>query len=772
MSNKIFTLFNKVRTNKKQKTDQTGIDSDYIRKITLSFSMILLIILLLGFVLYSVSINSISDNYWNQEKTILKSSVDNLDNSFRQMDILCGEIVSSNVSGLSILSPKDPDFYYKSYLAKRELKLYLSSERYMPIYSYYIYMGNNDYIISSSQLTSGKSFYTESRSYRKDRYSAWYDLMHTSPERRTFINMSPFTKLNTPSTRIYMLALDRYTTKKTNALAVFEIDDKKISEIFDPVKITGNGFMVMTDSSGQNVLSKGMPDDFTRDMSKLSYDKNGYSNMTYNGSSMHVTAYISPYNGWNCYLVTPMNASSTMLIRSRLIFSAFTMLAIVISYIYMTFVIKRAARPVLSIRSKLNEAHEKNSDLQKALDDDRPLLYSTYTRRLLTGLLTSEADINYAKDFLGLSDGKHYAVIYAVIYDNEYMENYAGEDMAAIDAKPYFTYASLEEDYASFLGDSLLSFRPNEHSIAFIFKTDKSPDDGMMEAQKKILDLHNYLLETYSIWLFAGLGEFTDNPDTLWSSYNHAFEATNYTSKNYIFLPYAMIKKHSNVYYFPAELSARLISCVVHGESEQTTKIFAQIRKENIEERSLSVNLLKFLASDIRNSLLKARNQIKESDENKTVLVEADELFSEKLSISSCEKIAEKLIAASAASSRNEDDLIKEIRNYIDNNFADASLGLSKISDEFKISESYFSHLFKDRTGVNFSVYLENIRMKKSVELINRNPDINTNDLFIKVGYNNANSFRRVFKKTYDMTPSQMKASLTAGNPEKEKIVK
>jgi AraC-like DNA-binding protein len=83
-------------------------------------------------------------------------------------------------------------------------------------------------------------------------------------------------------------------------------------------------------------------------------------------------------------------------------------------------------------------------------------------------------------------------------------------------------------------------------------------------------------------------------------------------------------------------------------------------------------------------------------------------------------------------------------------------MGLNKISDEFQISESYFSHMFKEKTGVNFSTYLENIRLHEAARLI-KETEIGLNELYITVGYNNANTFRRAFKKVYGVTPSAMR---------------
>ena len=62
----------------------------------------------------------------------------------------------------------------------------------------------------------------------------------------------------------------------------------------------------------------------------------------------------------------------------------------------------------------------------------------------------------------------------------------------------------------------------------------------------------------------------------------------------------------------------------------------------------------------------------------------------------------------------------------------------------------------KEKTGVNFSTYLENIRMSEAARMI-KETDISLNELYISVGYNNANTFRRAFKKIYGVTPSSMR---------------
>jgi two-component system response regulator YesN len=106
----------------------------------------------------------------------------------------------------------------------------------------------------------------------------------------------------------------------------------------------------------------------------------------------------------------------------------------------------------------------------------------------------------------------------------------------------------------------------------------------------------------------------------------------------------------------------------------------------------------------------------------------------------------------------SQKQIIQRIKQYIQENYKDSSLCLSKLSDQFHLSESYLSYLFKEVTGENFSNYLEQIRMEKALQLVHEK-QINLSDIYYEVGYNNANSFRRAFKKTYGMSAKEMRTS-------------
>ena len=106
-------------------------------------------------------------------------------------------------------------------------------------------------------------------------------------------------------------------------------------------------------------------------------------------------------------------------------------------------------------------------------------------------------------------------------------------------------------------------------------------------------------------------------------------------------------------------------------------------------------------------------------------------------------------------------DLILKIQSYINNNYHNPDLGLSKISEEFGISENYFSYLFKKEVSENFSTYLKRLRMARAKEMVLDSAN-NLSNLYQYLGYNNAASFRRAFKKNFGVSPKEMRDKVNA----------
>ena len=88
---------------------------------------------------------------------------------------------------------------------------------------------------------------------------------------------------------------------------------------------------------------------------------------------------------------------------------------------------------------------------------------------------------------------------------------------------------------------------------------------------------------------------------------------------------------------------------------------------------------------------------------------------------------------------------------YIDEHLQDR-LGLETIAAQVNMSESYFSHLFKQTVGISFIEYLNDARIKRAQTLLT-STDLKINEIAALVGIQNPNYFSILFKKLRGISP-------------------
>lgn len=108
---------------------------------------------------------------------------------------------------------------------------------------------------------------------------------------------------------------------------------------------------------------------------------------------------------------------------------------------------------------------------------------------------------------------------------------------------------------------------------------------------------------------------------------------------------------------------------------------------------------------------------------------------------------------------------IEPICEFIDANYADKQLSLTVVAEKFGLSETYLSRLFKAQKGVNYSEYLERLRINRACELLSEGRSVEvTAD---QTGYNSVTVFRAAFKRICGVNPSEFKAGGSSASASK-----
>jgi YesN/AraC family two-component response regulator len=116
-----------------------------------------------------------------------------------------------------------------------------------------------------------------------------------------------------------------------------------------------------------------------------------------------------------------------------------------------------------------------------------------------------------------------------------------------------------------------------------------------------------------------------------------------------------------------------------------------------------------------------------------------------------------RLIAASCEEIRSirksGDPIIEFVTEYVQTNFAQ-DITLDIVAEQLHITGGYLSTYFKEKTGEYFVDYINGVRIGEAKRAL-LETDLKIQDVALRSGYQNINSFNRMFKKFSGLSPRE-----------------
>ena len=106
--------------------------------------------------------------------------------------------------------------------------------------------------------------------------------------------------------------------------------------------------------------------------------------------------------------------------------------------------------------------------------------------------------------------------------------------------------------------------------------------------------------------------------------------------------------------------------------------------------------------------------------------------------------------------SSKKEETTKTISRYLAIHYNDPSLSIQSVAERFGFSPSYLTRLFKEQIGITPIQFVDDVRMKKAIELLNHRT-LTINQIAEAVGYSNQFYFARRFKRYFGMPPTLYK---------------
>lgn len=254
-------------------------------------------------------------------------------------------------------------------------------------------------------------------------------------------------------------------------------------------------------------------------------------------------------------------------------------------------------------------------------------------------------------------------------------------------------------------------------------------------------------------------------------------ECVKETAKAYREAVYAINQRllypENQIYYYEAEVNVvqlfsqaeerELEKNLMENKSSGAVQLTMNFLKQCENNRDISIYSLFTSLIQLMNVINKVYSMKKEknnTEENKNSYL----LFNFKTdlySFYSMEELKEymkELILHVSEEPEQKSSIVKDLLQYLEWNYQYDITVNELAAHKYFVNPSYLSRLFKSETGMTFSKYLKELRMKKAAELL-KESELKIGDVACCVGYNDVSYFIQTFKKQYSMTPEQFKNS-------------
>ena len=95
-----------------------------------------------------------------------------------------------------------------------------------------------------------------------------------------------------------------------------------------------------------------------------------------------------------------------------------------------------------------------------------------------------------------------------------------------------------------------------------------------------------------------------------------------------------------------------------------------------------------------------------------------------------------------------------EVTDHVKANLATEDISQAAMAERAGISKEYFSRIFKDLTGLNYTKWLNMIRIENAISLF-ENEDMKLTEIAMLSGFQSIPSFNRVFKELKGISPRE-----------------
>lgn len=412
-------------------------------------------------------------------------------------------------------------------------------------------------------------------------------------------------------------------------------------------------------------------------------------------------------------------------------------------------------RAISEIESKRTK-ERRIEKLQQIINKNIPVLRERFLFELAYGRFPSEPALKERLRFLSMRLHDYYVVLFEIDKYREFIAAHDEQYRQVVRFGMRETSALLSDS-----GEPFYFLELDANLFMFVISG--------LEVMSKIEAFRDGVTELFGISLSFGLSERTADVTRFRSAVSQAGEALRYKFYTGIgsIVPYRDVTDGA----VPAKQcivdSAPLVEQVTAGNTNKVKTELVILFNALKSCKGGSVEYVKNVASEI---VILLERYLFTNDYSFSIGPQGHELLNEianSKTFNALERLlVQYVVTITEAIQENHrqknSSLVRTITEFISRNYHKA-IKLDDLANVVYKHPKYLSRLIKQETGSNFSDILLKVRMEKAKELLMKN-ELNISEVAYKVGINDPHYFSKIFKKYYDMTPTEYRLGVPLTN--------
>jgi two-component system, response regulator YesN len=746
----------------------------------ISYSAILLIPFVIGTALYSSAVRIIEDSSRKSAQAILEQTRDIVDARIGELDSTARQItLSPKVLSLLYLDEltEGSGSYYGVWNLWKEMPNYGLANSF--ISSFYLCARKAKVIVSADEvLRNDPAQYERVFKYRDWDYRRWNDFLFGRYHTHDFL---PGVTVDRGGFRyhgvFYVQSIPIEYSRSPLGVFMVLIEDSTIRDLMRRLDTGKSGLVLISDSSGDIVTSMA-GERCTMNVEDTARMAARGSLGSLERSGFIVSRTVSPLTKWNYVSVLPAAMVLAPVNLARNIALALLAAGLVLGLSAAASMAQRSARPIRRIVDRFakipadgspgacrNELEyldnaftdllKRDESLRNEMETQVPVMRSDLTRRLLLGLYRNEdealalaktARIDLAVRTFGT----------AVIR----IEGYRGAINPEVLGELEIIRAVIREGLRSEGGFEIVTHEQDDAGLAVLFLFPLMEMDGAASAMETLLaSLSEKLVRDYRVHISFSIGKPVSRFSELPVSHLQARLAIDAhlvpPGGNEASGPG---RRDAEAFLYPMETELRLVAALKHADQAEVGAIVRELKRENLDGRSLDAAMFADFAAALRNSVIRSFGDDGGIAADLAAVDRADRASwfrgTEEILSSFCGRIER--------SHRSEKrELAEAVARRLSETFSNPNLTILMASEEFGLSESSFYHFFREAFGVSFSDYLEDLRIRSACALLSGGQS-SIKDAAAAVGFVSDTTFRRAFHRVIGVSPSEYLRAVAA----------